>query len=239
MQTFGLTGTVIKELGDSVLFKINGNPISHKVRKDSLELLSYLATPLVQKPLNLNRGDKELLFAEFPDLCKHKSEGLQMDGMASGDHLKLCWWIIQRDLIEVQGACLADPVIIYQISHGLQEKSEESMEIVKKAGCILLRQFHKAGLLGVPVWADNHWTLLVFRKVGKVVLVRYYDSLKIPSGTSAAVADYILQFIRERCTVDFEFPLVGPGKNNTRSWQINGVDCAFFAAHFCMSETLK
>ena len=236
VQIFGITGKVIKELGDSVLFRIHGNPISHKVRKDSIELLSYLSKPLVPKALNLNKGDKEILFCEFPDLCNHASEGLQMNGMASGDHLKLCWWIIQRDLIEVQGACLADPIIIYQISHGLQEKSEESMEIVKKAGCILLRQFHKAGLLGVPVWADEHWTLLVFRKVGKVVHVRYYDSLKIPSSTSAAVADYILQFIRERCTVDFEFPLVVPEKNNTRSWQINGVDCAFFAAYFWEGE---
>ena len=156
-----------------MLFQIHGNPISHKVRKDSLELLSYAAKPSVQKALNLNRGDKEMLFVELPDLCKHVSEGLQMNGMASGDRLKLCWWIIQRDLIEVQGACFADPVIIYQISHGLQEKSEENLEIVKKVGCILLRQFHKAGLLGVPVWAENHWTRLVFRKVGKVVLVRY------------------------------------------------------------------
>ena len=141
-----------------------------------------------------------------------------MNEMASGDHLKLAWWIIKRDLIEVQGAELVDPIIIYQISHGLQESSEESLQIVKKAGCILLRQFHKAGLLGVPVWTEEHWTLLVFRKLGKVVQVRYYDSLKAPSSTSAAVADYILQFIRERCTDDVEFPLVVPEKNNTRSW---------------------
>ena len=40
VQIFGTTGKVIKELGDSVLFKIHGNPISHKVRKDSLELLN-------------------------------------------------------------------------------------------------------------------------------------------------------------------------------------------------------
>ena len=202
----------MKELGDTVLFKIDGEPTSHKVRKDALGISSYLTKPSVQKPLNLNKGNKEILFAEFPDLCKHLSEGLQMNSMASGDHLKLLWWIIKRDLIEVQGAELVDPVIIYQISHGLQESSEESLQIVMKAGCILLRQFHKAGLLGVPVWAEEHWTLLVFRKLGKVVQVRYYDSLKAPSSTSAAVADYILQFIRERCTDYFEFPSVLPEK---------------------------
>ena len=110
------------------------------------------------------------------------------------------------------------------------------MEIVKKAGCILLRQFHKAGLLGVPVWADEHWTLLVFRKVGKVVHVRYYDSLKIPISTSAAVADYVLGFIRNRCTDDYEFPLVLPERTNIRSWQINNIDCAFFSLYFWEGE---
>ena len=148
-------------------------------------------------------------------------ESLHLNELAGGEHIKLGWWIIMRDLIEVQGAELVDPVVVYQISHGLGEESEESMEIVKKAGCILLRQFHKAGLLGVPVWAEEHWTLLVFRKVGKVVHVRYYDSLKIPSSTSSVVADHILEFIRERCTDDLEFPLVVPERNNTRSWQIN------------------
>ena len=58
VQIFGITGKVTKEIGDSVLFKIHGNPISHKVRKDSLGILSYLAKPSVQKPLNLNAGDK-------------------------------------------------------------------------------------------------------------------------------------------------------------------------------------
>ena len=99
VQIYGVAGKVVKELGDTVLFKIDGEPISHKVRKDALEISSYLTKPSVQKPLNLNKGDKEILFAEFPDLCKHLSEGMQMNSMASGDHLKLLWWIIKRDLI--------------------------------------------------------------------------------------------------------------------------------------------
>ena len=88
---FGEEAEITKELGDSVLIKMHDAPISHKVRKDSVEILSYLQKPSVQKALNLNRGDKEILFAEFPDMCKHTKEGLQMNEMASGDHLKLAW----------------------------------------------------------------------------------------------------------------------------------------------------
>jgi hypothetical protein len=236
---FGQEAEVTKELGDSVLLKMHDVPISHKVHKDSIGISSYLEKASSQKALNLNRGDKELLFAEFPDMCKHLKEGLQMNEMASGDHLKLGWWIIQRDLVEVQGAIFADPVIIYQISHGIEGTSEESAEIVEKTSLILLRQFHKAGILGVPIWAQGHWTLIVFRKLGKVVQVRYYDSLKTPSSTSAAVADHILQFIRERCSDEFEFPDVVPARSNTRSWQINGVDCGFFCLHYWEGEVRR
>ena len=233
---FGQEGEVTKELGDDVLIKMEDAPISYKVRKDAVEILSYLVKASVQKPLNLNRGDKEILFAEFRDICTEPKEGLQMNEMASGDHLKLGWYIIKRDLISVQGAIFADPAIIYQISHGIQEKTEESLEIVKKASLILLMQFYKAGILGLPIWAQNHWTLCVFRKLGKVTEVRYYDSLKEPSSISQAVADHILQFIRKMCADEWEFPEVLPARTNTRSWQINGVDCAFFCLHYWEGE---
>ena len=69
--------------------------------------------------------------------------------------------------METSGAEFVDPIVIFKISHGVSEKSEECLEIVNKASCILLRQFCKAGLLGIPIWAQDHWTLLVLRKGGK------------------------------------------------------------------------
>ena len=71
---FGQEAEVTKELGDSVLLKMHDVPISHKVRKDSIGILSNLEKASSQKALNLNRG----------------------------------------------------------ISHGIEEISEESLEIVKK-----------------------------------------------------------------------------------------------------------
>ena len=86
--------------------------------------------------------------------------------------------MIKRDLIEVQGAVLIDPIVVYQISHGVVEGSPEALEIVQKAYLILDRQFSKAGILGIPIFAAEHWTLLVLRKFADKVDVRYYDSLK-------------------------------------------------------------
>ena len=65
--------------------------------------------------------------------------------MLSGDHILLGWWVIQRDLIEVGGACLVDPIVAYQISHGIAEEGPEVAEIVEKVCLILLRQFAKLG----------------------------------------------------------------------------------------------
>ena len=158
--------------------------------------------------------------------------------MLSGDHIKLGWWIVQRDLIEVGGVCFVDPVVPYQITNGIFVKTAEALEIVEKANLILLRQFNKAGIVGIPIFAAEHWTLLVLRKVGEEVQVRYYDSLKVPSDLSRSVADFILQFFRHTCE-EHKFPENLPEKSNYRSWQINGVDCGVFVLHFWEGEVRR
>ena len=145
-----------------------------------------------QKTLNLNRGDKAVLYAQFKEICVHAKEGLAQNQMMSGDHIPLGWWVIQRDLIEVGGACLVDPIVAYQISHGIAEEGPKIAEILVKAG-----------ILGIPIWAKEHWTLLVLRKMDKEVQVRYYDNLKEKSGCSALGADYILEFLRKLVPLSF------------------------------------
>ena len=76
VNIFGEPGEVTKELADFALFKVDGEAISYKVRKAGIEILSYFDSPSAQKALNLNPGDKEMLFAEFPDICLHEKEGL-------------------------------------------------------------------------------------------------------------------------------------------------------------------
>ena len=135
--------------------------------------------------------------------------------------------------------CLVDPIVAYQISHGIAEKSAEALEIVEKASLILLRQFCKAGILGIPIWAKEHWTLLVLRKMEKEVQVRYCDSLKGKSEFSASVADYILEFLRNSCAAEFEFPIDLPEKSNIRSMHTNGIDCGFFLLHYWEGEVRR
>ena len=231
-------GEVTKDLGDFVLFRMDGDFKSHKVRKEDVEILTFLAPTQVPKTLNLNLGDEAVLFSEFEDICSHDKEGLGPDQILSGDHIKLGWWVIQRDLIEVAGASLVDPIVVYQITHGILDTTVEAQEIVQKAHLILLRQFSKAGILGIPIFAAEHWTLLVLRKVGDKVQVRYYDSLKEENIVSRVVADIILSDFRSS-GLKLKFPSAMPAKTHCRSWQINGVDCGVFVLHFWEGEARR
>ena len=219
-------------------FRVDGDFKNHKVRKEDVEILSFLAPTQVPRTLNLNMGDKAVLFAEFEDICSHEKEGLGPEQMLSGDHIKLGWWIIQRDLIEVAGAYFVDPIVVFQITHGILETAVEAHEIVQKAHLILLRQFSKVGILGIPIFAIEHWTLLVLRKVGDEVQVRYYDSLKEENIVSRVVADIILSDFRSS-GLKLKFPSAMPAKTNCRSWQINCVDCRVFVLHFWEVEVRR
>ena len=77
------------------------------------------------------------------------------------------------------------------------------------------------------------------RKLANKVVVTYYDSLVEVSEISAAVADHVLECLASSWADEYEFPTVVPVRSNTRSSQINGVDCGFFAMRFWEGEVRK
>lgn len=111
--------------------------------------------------------------------------------MFSGDHIKFLFWNIQRDLIKVGGGCLVVPIVSYQISRGIVGNIADGMGIVDKANSILFRQFCKVGIVGIPIFVSEHYALLVLKKVGVEIQVRYGDSLRVQSVISASMASYI------------------------------------------------
>ena len=61
VKIFGEPGEITKEFADHVLFKVHGCPLTQKVRKEDIEILSYLAQATARKTLNLNRGESSSL----------------------------------------------------------------------------------------------------------------------------------------------------------------------------------
>ena len=149
-------------------------------------------------------------------------------------------WISSRDPVEVTGSQFISPLIVHQFVAAASVGGEEVAEICLKAGQVLLRKFKQSGLLGFPIYiapavAEAHWTLLVLRKIGSRVDIRYYDSLTEEVVINRTVADDICSFMRKSLP-EFQFPEVLPVRENKRSRQSNGVDCGVFAMYFWEGE---
>ena len=225
----------------SVLVQVAGDVKKHVVRKRDIEIIDWLLPTTVPKQLNLNLGEKEELSQLFPDLCSLEKETLTPQGRLSGDHLKLMDWIMRRDIIDTRGAAFIEPAIIYQFLAAKLENTEEAKEIRQKAGQVLLQRFKRNGLIGLPVYAaptdaEAHWTLLVIRKFpGDKVECRYYDSLGEEAVMNRTVSDDILSFMKESFP-GLSWPDVVPPRSNTRSRQMNGLDCGVFVGYFWEGE---
>ena len=77
-------------------------------------------------------------------------------------------------------------------------------EVREQAGQAITGLWKRQGLLGIPIYAGGHWTLLVLRRSGgsefkmfqeEFVEVRYYESLQGFSEACWNVAEKVLKFI--------------------------------------------
>ena len=178
VQIFGQTAEITKQTDEHVFLQVPGDFRKFKVPTDAVEIIDWLQPASVAKPLQLNAGDKAILYSEFIDICTEPKERLGMGDRLSGDHLLLQAWITRRDLGETTGATFVAPVVLYQFVTACIEKSSEAAEIRLKVGQVLLRKFKRSGLMGLPIYsaptdAEAHWSMLVLRKVGMIVVVTY------------------------------------------------------------------
>ena len=106
----------------------------------------------------------------------------------------------------------------------------EIKQTMAKAEEILRRRFARSGLMGVPIWAAGHFTLLIFRNLfGQPTQIRYYDSLKEPQKKCIEVAQKIVD-------------LLCPGQILTKSNQAvqkKYIDCGIYVLHYWEGEMLR
>ena len=234
-QIFGADAIVKQQFPEYLLVQDPNDPRCFKVRPDDIDVLDLVVPTSTKKQLALNMGERAVLLWQFPDICDVAGEGLQMNQMLSGDHLLLQHWVSSRDLIDATGSKFALPAIVDQFVRCALDSTDEAKQLREKAGQILVRQCKRFGLLGLPIFAAEHWTLLVFRKIAEKMHVRYYESLTNESPLNRSVASHVLQFLKEEVPT-YEWPDDLPPRSNTRSRQINGIDCGLFAMWFWEGE---
>ena len=92
---------------------------------------------------------------------------------------------------------------------------------------VLKRRVVRSGLLGVPICAADHWTLLCFRRSSTGTEIRYYDSLRVAQVDCLQIANQVISILM-------------PGQEikdrSNCSVQSNSVDCGVFLLHYWEAE---
>ena len=134
VQVFGTVAEIAKQNSSYVFLKVPGDFKTFKVPTSVIEIIDWLAPASVAKPLQLNAGDKAVLFHEFPDICKEPKEGLEQTQRLGGDHLLLQAWISRRYLLEVTGPAFISPLLVHHLLEAASVGGGEAAEILIMKG---------------------------------------------------------------------------------------------------------
>ena len=123
------------------------------------------------------------------------------------------------------------PEIIVQLTSG------ETPEVREQAGKAIFGLWNRQGLLGVPIYAGGHWTLLCLTRAGgpefkafspDFVEYRYYDSLKNFHEGCWEIAKQVMYFL---------LPTATPEKiRRNHTYQEDAFSCGVFLLHYWQSE---
>ena len=189
---------------------------------DDLEFWPPLADRGKWKSGKLSNADLMELRLRFPDLKKK----LGNIDMFEDLHLCLGSWLIYRDFL--RGVVATTQIPHFCSPHAVNAFAlGVSSEVLHMSSEILKGLWRRHGLLGIPVIAGGHWTLLVLRRSGDVKKVRYFDSnSKIHSATLAA-ARKILHLL--------EPAMKFPARRNM-AIQADGISCGLYVLHYWEGE---
>ena len=231
-STFGAPAKVIGQMGSKLKLQVEGTFHSVVCEESSVDWLPQIVPSCPKLPLQLTKQAKVELCYRFPEI-----DALQMNGRLSGDHVMLGSWVISREIGSVPGADLLPPMVVVSFCAGLLEPGPDGKNCKDKAEQIILKRWRRSGLLGVPIWSScegpgtEHWTLLVLRRLGDRLQVRYYDSLKVLSVTNMSSADLVLQLVCRDLKIE---PLQLERSNHAT--QIDGISCGVFVLHWWEGE---
>jgi len=230
--TYGALAKVKGQKGTQLKLEIEGVVHSVVCEESLVDWLPQLQPSNPKLPLQLTKQAKVELCYRFPEI-----EALQMKDRLTGDHVMLGSWVVSREVGQVDGADLLPPMVVVSYCSGLLEQGPDGKSCKEKAEKIILKRWRRSGLLGVPVWSmcegqgTEHWTLLVLRRLGAQLQVRYYDSLKEISPTNLSSADLVVQLIVQEMKIE---PIVLQRRN--AATQLDGISCGAFLFHWWEGE---
>ena len=231
-STFGAPAKVLGQMGTKLKLEVEGTFHSVVCEVSSVDWLPQILLSPPKLPLQLTKQAKLELCHRFPDI-----DTLQMKDRLSGDHIMLGSWVVSRELGQVQGADLLPPMVVVSFCTGLLEKGADGVNCKDKAQEIIRKRWRRSGLFGVPIWSpcdgpgSEHWTLLVLRRCGDALQVRYYDSASEISPTNLSAADTVLQLLCADMKIE---PIVIERCNHAK--QHDGTSCGLFALHWWEGE---
>ena len=231
-STFGAPAKVVGQMGTKLKLEVEGVFHSVVCEASSVDWLPQLVDSPPKLALTLTKQAKHELCLRFPDI-----DTLQMKDRLSGDHIMLGSWVVCREIGQVQGADLLPPMVVVSYCQGLLEKGPDGANCKDKAEAIIRKRWRRSGLLGVPVWSScdgpgsEHWTLLVLRRCGDALQVRYYDSATEISPTNLSSADLVLQLVCADMKIE---PPALERCNHAK--QMDGTSCGVFVLHWWEGE---
>jgi len=173
----------------------------------------------------LSKLELQELRIRFPDL----SQELGAKEALQDQHLVLGAWQIWR--MFCRGSFedrhlphFMAPHIVYAF---MDDSEGAKLEGKARAQEILAGMRRKHALLGVPIHAEFHWTLLVFRRSPGGTKIRYYDSLQTSGARCLEIAHAIQEFL---C------PGAPPLVRRNRTFQNDATSCGLFVLHYWEGE---
>ena len=236
LQVFDRSGKVLDILEDGqVEWLPEGLFIPWRSWENDLEFLPALLPRGKGKTGRCSQAELKELRLRIPGL----DQQLQPGESLTSDHLALGDWQIWRDTQrDVKESPVRSPVLLNpEVVVGL---TGESADIRTKCGQILVGHWKKYGLLGVPIGAGGHWTLLTFRRSGgaefvvhegeEFLNIKYYDSLEGMSKSCWEVAEKVLWFVAPG--LDTQVVKL----NSCRTFQTDASSCGLFVLHYWEGE---
>ena len=182
-----------------------------------------------------SQADLKEVHMRIPDL----KEKLKPDECLNSHHLVLGDWMIHRD---VRRDFPGDPqrlpeLVLPEVITGLLGADPE---IVEQCQNVVRGHMKRCGLLGIPIHAGDHWTLLVCQRNGgrefklheeEFLKIRYYDSIQTFSKTCWDVAWKVIRFIA---------PKMNPEKiadiHRCGTYQRDPISCGLYVLHYWEGE---
>ena len=138
-------------------------------------------------------ADLAELRLRLPELSKKIKPKEQL----TSEHIVLGSWLIFKELIRDKVPVGSRPFLLQDnVVHSyITANTPEEIEGKKLAEQIIQARFRRHGLLGVPIHAEGHWTLLVLRRSESMTQIRYYDSLTFMQESCLAAAQKVLKLL--------------------------------------------